>query len=118
MSSVEAQALIARIRAQREFWVDVAPGKRLRVRRPVETDFVRYSRLSVGLCAACVVGWDGFSEADLLGAAIGSSDPLPFDEEACLEVVLDRAEWASVLAIAIAKAIKDHLDAKDAAGKN
>ena len=116
-------SLVERLRAQREFWVplDEAKPQGLRVRliRPQETGM---HKLLLGLDAAKLAehttGWDGFSEADLIGAALGSSDPLPFDAGAWAEVLADRADWFAVLAKAMQDAIVKHLEARDAASKN
>lgn len=112
-------ALIARLHEQRRRWVDLPGGARVRFLRPAETEFARF-RLGVTVEHVCeyVDGWEGVSEATLLGASVGASDPLPFTSDLWSTVVRDRMEWVPPVARAIAQSISDHLAAKDATEKN
>lgn len=105
-TTANASRLITRLREQRMKWVDLAgePGKRVRIIRPTESElaqhFFKDGRLVVGIeeVKRFVVEWDGFTEADFLGAAVGSSDPLPFDAALWAEVVADHVKWVQQLA--------------------
>lgn len=120
--------LIAALRSARESWVEVAPGKRLKIRRPTEAEFpafLRKTEAGRGIAVELehvqrhVVDWEGFSEADLLGPTVGVSDALPFDAAVWAEVVADHLEWMQPAAQALVQAIVSHLTAQaDAAGNS
>lgn len=111
--------LKARLVAGREFWCEPAPGKRLKLRRPREAEMA-VLRHGVGVDDVCraVVDWDGFTEAVLLGATVGSSDAVPFDKDLADEVLRDHLEWAQPAADALAQAVTEHLASRAAAAKN
>ncbi len=123
-----SQLLINKLRAARQSWVDLEPGKRVQIIRPAETElgeFLHYGQAGelqavadVPQCKRFVTGWDGITEADLLGAAIGSSDALPFTVDLWAEVVGDRSDWCRVVSEALVKAITDHVKSRDEATKN
>jgi hypothetical protein len=109
---------IARLRAQRESWFELEPGKRLKIRRPAETEFGALVR-GVGLehVKSCVVGWDGFTEVDLYGSEVGASDEVPFDTDLWAEYIADRAKHAGAVSQKIAEVISQYLaDRKEAQG--
>lgn len=119
--------LIAALRSAREKWVDVAPGKAVKIRRPTEAEFPAFVRvvdgkrsLSVELhhVQQYVTDWRGFTEADLLGATVGVADAVPFDAALWAEVVADHLEWLKPAAQALLAAITQHVDLEDAAAKN
>lgn len=101
-----SEQLIKRMREQRMKWVDIVgqPGKRVRLIRPTETEVGQYlskgRELVVGLeeVKRFAVDWQGHTEADLLGASIGSADSVPFDPDLWAEVVSDQAKWVRQLA--------------------
>lgn len=111
--------LAERMLAQRQHWVDLGEGKRVRIVRPRETEMAALVR---GVQADHVVqfvdGWDGFTEADLLGPAVGSADPVPFDSAVWSEYVRDRVQVLSTVANAIADQITKHLGAQADLAKN
>jgi hypothetical protein len=107
------------LRAQREGRVEVEPGKFVRFLRPAETEFVRViGGVTADHVCEYVCGWDGFSEADLLGASVGANEPATFSADAWAEYARDRVEVVSKVAQAIADAITLHLQQRSAAGKN
>jgi hypothetical protein len=115
----DASQIVAQLLAKRERWVDLEDGKRLRIRRPPETDLGRFrSGLAVADVASAVVGWDGITEADILGPQDGSTSAVPFNAELCLEVLRDRIDWTGKAAEGVLDAIRQHLDAREAARKN
>lgn len=112
---MNAQSLIARMREQRERWVEVASGKRVKIRRPAEGEFARFSGpdgkgMSAGLehVRDFVVGWEGITEADLLGEEVGSSEIVEFSTEVWYELVADRLAWLQPVAKALLQSIADH----------
>jgi len=114
-----SEKLLQQVLAQREAWVDLAPGKRVRVRRPPEAEFYGFRHATpVDAAARHVVGWDGFVESDLLGAGVGGSSPVPFEPELWAVLVADRIDWIEKVFEHLAKAIGEHLKAREAAGKN
>lgn len=118
-------SLIERLLAQRESWVELEPAagglpaRRVRIRRPPETEFhVLGQGVEAHHLRQFVVGWDGITEADVLGAAVGASDPLPFDANLWVELARDRADWYRTTAHALIDAITAYLNQKAAAAKN
>lgn len=117
--------LIKQLREARMLWVDLpAEGQRLRIIRPTEVElmqhFVKDGRITAGVeqVQRFVVDWSGITSADILGGALGSSDPLPFDAALWSEVVSDRLEWVSLAAQALVKLISDHQKTKADDAKN
>ena len=123
--TAQASLLITRLREQRMKWVELAalPGKRVRIIRPTETElpeFFQGGRLTVGLdhVKRYVVDWEGFTEADLIGAALGASDPVPFDAALWAEVVADQSTWVRQLAQDLLDHVVAHRVAAAADEKN
>jgi hypothetical protein len=118
--------LIKRLREQRMQWIDIdgLPGKRVRIIRPTEVElaqhFVKAGEISVGVdeVRRFVVDWDGFTEADLLGASVGASDPVAFTPELWAEVVSDHIEWVRTLARKLLDAAIEHRTQAGADTKN
>ena len=116
---MDTAALIARMQEQRSTWVPLPGGQRVRLLRPVESELHRFiAGVNVEDVCRHADGWDGFTEATLLGPAIGASDPLPFNAELWAAYVRDRVDVAKVCVTALAKLISDHLERKDSAAKN
>lgn len=122
-----SQRLIDQLLSQRKSWVEVAPGKRVQIIRPPESDIGAFIRidgagrsmvLDLAHVTQYVCGWDGFTEADLLGSAVGASDVVPFDAALWAVVVTDRADWIQAVAAALIAAIVKHFEQKDTAEKN
>lgn len=111
--------VIERLRASRTHWVDLPAGKRIQYLRPPETE-LPLLRHGVRLehVIQYVVGWEGYSEALLLGASVGSSDPLPFETALFSEVIRDDAVALGAIAKAIAKASEDYLVKREGIAKN
>lgn len=111
--------LIAKLLAQRESWVEVAPGRRVKVRRPDESEMADFrSGMNVQLLLRHVVGWEGFTEADILGEGIGAADPVPFDAALFATVARDRMAWFEPISVEIATRIAEHWKTREATAKN
>lgn len=116
---MDSKIIHRQLQAARESWIDLAPGKRLKLRRPAENDMPRYFEwVGIDLVAESLVDWEGFTEADLLGAAVGSADAVPFDAALAREVLADRADWTVTAANALVKAISDHLERRSVEKKD
>jgi hypothetical protein len=123
-----AADLIARLREQRRKFVEVAPGKRVRLIRPPETQANRmYTpgpndtlliKASERDVLEFVDGWEGITEADLLGPELGSDALAPFTPALWAEVVGDRRDWAFAVGKALVDLVNAHELARDAAAKN
>lgn len=113
-------SLIEQLRAQRTGRVEVSPGKFLLVRRPLEaTEMPRFFREPTpALFIGQVTGWDGITQADLLGAAVGASDPAVYTPELAAEALADHGDWLSKVADWLAHSIQQHIESKAATAKN
>lgn len=116
---MDVQALLARMAEQRAHWVDLPGGKRLQFHRPPEVEMpaliggVRIDHLVQYAC-----GWAGFTEADLLGAAVGSSDAVPFHRDLWAAWLRDHSDALQPAADAMARVIEAHLKARETTAKN
>lgn len=124
---MEARALLAALKRRREKKVDLGNGKSVTFLRPTEAEMGSMLDITgdkgtwnVGIeqVRKCVVGWQGFTAADLLGAAVGSSDPVEFDADLWAEVCADDIAWIRQVADAILTSVVDHITEKDATAKN
>jgi len=126
--------LLAQMRAQRTRWVELEPGteggqpaKRVQILRPPEAELpdllttTADGRHTLAVQQRHVeqytIGWDGITEADLIGPA-GSSEPAPFATALWAAVTLDRVAWGRTVAQAILAAIVEHREAVEADTKN
>jgi hypothetical protein len=106
---MDMQLLKKRLLELRQSWVDLGDGKAVRIQRPSEAELGAYSKSTpVDDARDRVVDWRGFTEADLLGAAVGSADPVPFDRDVWAEVVSDRLTWVKVVSEAVSSAVNAH----------
>lgn len=112
--------LIAKRLAQQEFWVDMGDKRRVRMRRPFETQMhrLRHELTSVDFLVEHSVGWEGFDEAFILGPSIGSATAVPFSADLWRVVMSDSADARGKCVDAIAAAVNAHLEKKAAAAKN
>lgn len=117
---MDALNLIERLLQAREVRIELGDGLTVVARRPAEGELHAYlkARSEVDTHLRCVVGWEGFSEATLLGAEVGSSDPLPFSQDVWLQAARDRAEWITAVAAGIGRAIEQHAASREAIAKN
>lgn len=118
-------ALIRQLLAGREHWVDLAPGKRVKFRRPMEGDlegmFRGTPRRFVVLLEDVqrhAIDWQGFTEADLLGQGIGNSDPLPFSAEVWALAVGDNLDWLQEARKGLENILAARIEARLAAAGN
>lgn len=120
--------LVAALRSGRERWVELEPGKRLKIRRPAEAEFSDFIVAREGSGRTMVVDlrhvqryavdWAGITEADLLGPTVGSGDEMPFNADVWGEAVADRLPWLRAAAEGLLNTITEHLQAQEAAAGN
>lgn len=124
---MSASATVLALRRQREHSVDLGGGKKVTFLRPPEVEMTallhgdgesRIWKVDIAEVRKYVCGWSGFTEADLLGASVGSSDPLAFDPELWSELVNDNVQWKVKVAEAILASVIDHINRQDAVAKN
>ena len=116
---MDASKLIAKALEQRESWVELDGVRKVKVRRPPAAEMFAFGRAtSPELFLRSVVGWEGFTEADVLGSAVGSDSAVAFDVELWHVLALDQIEWIGKVSEALVTAIKSYLDTQDAARKN
>lgn len=114
---MDRSAVIKAIWAQRETKVALDDNKSVTIRRPPEGElWVLAGRVDLEHVVRYTVGWQGFTEADVISG--GASDALEFSAELFREVVVDHAEWITAIANAIAEAVKTHSDKRKAAAGN
>lgn len=116
---MNADQLLALRLAQRTVRCEVEPGKVLLIRRPLDHQLRALAGgLTAELLAQHVVGWQGITEADLLGAAVGAEDEAEFSPALLSDVLGERGEWASKGAHALVEAITQYLQQREATAKN
>nr|WP_145544782.1 hypothetical protein [Variovorax boronicumulans] len=119
MSDAAARNLIERLQAQRKHWVDVGAGRRVQFMRPPEVELPRLVHgVRIDHLKQYVCGWEGFTEATLLGAGVGSSDPVPFHADLWAEVVADDAKLLGDVAKALAGAAMTYMEQRAVIEKN
>lgn len=120
-------AQAAALRKRREKWVDIDEGKRILFRRPTESEMGAHLEgngedrtwvIRNDDVFKYVIGWEGYTEADILGAAVGSSDLLPFDAELFREFSLDDVGMLGKVAKGILDSILSYISQKAAVAKN
>lgn len=116
---MDTATLIAKALEQREQWLDLAPGKRVKLRRPAAAEMFAIGRAATPeTFLRRAVDWDGFREADILGSAVGSDAVVKFDLELWLVLALDEPDWMAKVSDAVVASITQYLEARDAATKN
>jgi hypothetical protein len=116
---MDEAALLARLDEQRKHWAELPDGKRVQFRRPLETELPRFAGgVTVEHLCEYACGWAGFTEADLLGAAIGADDKVDFSPALWSRLVRDRVDYVQPVAVAMVNCITEHLASKAATAKN
>ena len=122
MSSSEQ--LIRQLREKRMSWVDLPDGKAVRIIRPPEREIFinlyKGTSVLVGFDEACryTVDWRGFTEADVLGAAVGAADAVPFTPELWTALAADNTQWAQAVQQALLDVAMAYLQTTQADAKN
>lgn len=113
-----ADALLAQLVAQRLRWVPLdeagaaaaagAPAIRMQIDTPSQFKARRIVQAlragdgdaAVAELAPLITAWDGITGALVLGAAVGSADPVPVHAGLFARLAGDRPEWVTALAVA------------------
>lgn len=115
----DVKHLLARMAEQRAQWVEVVEGKSVEYLRPEQVDLPGViSGFRLEHVIKYVRNWKGFSEADLLGAAIGSSDPIDFDRDLWAAYVRENVDVATKVAEAMAGTVSEYLKRRADTAKN
>lgn len=123
---MDAVEMLRRQREARSKWheLDEPPRRALLVRRPAATAMLQFaSGISASqvpaLVGAAVVDWRGFTEADLLGGTLGSSDAMqPYDAAVFQEWVDDSPEAMNAIALAVVDLVQANTERQARAAKN
>ncbi len=112
-------SLVRKLLEQRRSWLELGDGLAVRVQRPAEAEY-HLLRTESGpeLARRFVVDWRGFSESALLGASVGSSDPLPFSSDTWATVCADHAEWLTAVVRHLVEAVTARITEREAARGN
>jgi hypothetical protein len=109
--AVGADAILAQLRSQRLRWVDLQAGAqpvRMQIDTPSQFKAGRIARAlrsgdgdaAIAELGPLVQAWEGVTGALLLGAAVGSADPVPVHPGLFAVLVGDRPDWLSDLGMA------------------
>lgn len=116
---MESSALIKALLGQRESWCELGDGLAVKLRRPAESEMPAFYRgVSVESLKTYTVDWRGFTEATLLGQAVGASDALPFDADVWAALMPDRIDWVEACSAHLVDQITKHVEAHDRFAKN
>lgn len=129
-TKLDPKLTLARLRKQRERSVEIDEGGRKKVffRLPDvegqnsmleqvgEQKFMW--KVEAGHVCKYVTGWEGITEADLLGETVGSSDLVGFDQELWSEYVMYESALLGKIASALLKAVVDEINKREDARKN
>lgn len=115
-----ADRLIAQLRAARLSWFAVeGTPRRLQILRPTEVEMItERGRSALEVAATQVVGWEGFTEADLLGAEVGSDQAVDFDAGLWAAYVADKAELTAAVAMEVRRIQASYLERRQEQAKN
>ena len=105
---MDQTAIIKKIRDARSIWIELGDGKKIQIIRPTELQAYQkfYKKNDTGLMVFSlefdavkefITAWDGFTEADILGQEIGSSDKIDYQPAFFDEVLADRIEWVPII---------------------
>ena len=123
--SMDLKQLIARMAEQRSRWVEIEPGKKVRVLRPIESELPKfmdrrdgevYWSCSFAQVKVVVDAWKGVTEADLIEG--GADDELPFAPELWEALVGDHVAFAKPVQAAVIDLISEHRHSLDSIEKN
>lgn len=94
-----AERLIAQLRAARLSWLELASGLKVQILRPAEVEMItNVGRGALEVACAQVVGWEGFTEATLVGSEVGSDVVADFTPELWEAYAADHADHTAAVA--------------------
>lgn len=111
--------LINRLLAQRQSCVEIRPGVGLIVTRPLPSELIDFRDATAYTAAArWVVGWEGMTEADILGAAIGSPVPIEYSKRLADLVLPDHPDWCTRVQDRLISMVIEHRQQQEQAEGN
>jgi hypothetical protein len=114
---MDSAELARRMEREREFWVIVAPGKRIKFLRPLMDEARTFGLdFSIGVVCKFVRGWDGITEGDLLSN--GGAEPVEFDVGLATSLLRDHLGWAKASAEALGNELTERAKLTSTAEKN
>lgn len=115
-----ATDLIARLAEQRRTWIPLADGRRrVRITRPLDTELPGLAgKPLVDVVCQYVDGWEGFTEADILGDAAGSDAPAEFSPELFSLWARDQVPVLTTLAEGLSQIVETRVKQQAATAKN
>jgi hypothetical protein len=110
--------ILQQLRKQRELTIDLSDRLKLTARRPTDLEFteLRQSTKFGELGQNYVIGWNGFTENDIVGG--GGSDQAAFDPELWKDYYADHPEHWEKISKSIVDAYLAHASATKNAAKN
>lgn len=117
---MDKAAFRAKFRRTREKDVALEEGKSVTLVRPPEAELgdmlkphptdadKRIWSIELEHVRKYTVGWKGITEADFFGKAVGSDDPVEFDQDLWMDLVSDNVDWMNKVTGAILAAIVEH----------
>ena len=103
---MDVAEITRRMERERLFWVDVAPGKRIQLIRPMLDEARGFAQeFTIAKVATYLRDWSGVVESDILAA--GGSTPVDFDKGLATNAVRDHLEWGQKVMTAVATAVAD-----------
>lgn len=119
------QQLIERLIEQRREWVDISEplglppmSRQIRCLRPAEAQMHQLrSATMLDLVQSYVDGWQGFTEASLIGPD-GSSAAVPFDADLWRAWVVDQSEVIALVVQRLGDMVQRHLKTREQASGN
>lgn len=130
MPGERSAQLVKLLREQRTFWheLDTPARRALQIRRPGDDDVSEWRdsfkadatalRNLREIARKSVVGWRGFTEADVLGAAVGGDAPVEFDTEVFTEWCYDDSDLLIAIRDQAVQHWSDFNKRKDDTAKN
>jgi hypothetical protein len=123
---VGADALVAQLMAQRLRAVELGGGVSIKYEIPSAFAAMALSKASsrgdgdevIRLTGQLIREWEGVTQATVLGAAVGSSDPAPFDPRLWRVLAGDRPSWALDAGNAMLAAAIERHEAAAVSAKN
>ena len=114
---MDAVDIERRMEREREFWVEVAPGKKIKLLRPL-MDEARSFVTDFGVAHVCefLRDWDGFTEADLLKN--GGDEIVEFKLTLAAKALRDNISWAQKAAKGLSDGMSERAKATTIVEKN
>ena len=113
-----SKILLQQLRKQRELKIQLTNKLSVTARRPTQLQFeeIREKGRYADLGKRYIIGWDGFTENDIVGG--GGTDKVPFDEELWGDWFEDHSEHWMKIATSVIDAYNAYNKSTEEAAKN